>query len=143
MQLLFDLSFFVFFVSFVVFVVQVLFDLLFFVIFVSFVVFVNKGLLMATKYLAGVDVGTTGVRCMIFDLSGGIIGGSYQEYGAAYPRPGWVEQDSDLLIRRTMESCRAAVAESKVAPNDIVSVAFSTQRSVTCPVDARAGRCGR
>ena len=91
---------------------------------------------MAMKYLAGVDVGTTGVRCVIFDLDGKMVAGKYREYGATYPKPGWVEQDSDSLIARTMDACRGAVAESGVARGDIVSVAFSTQRSVTGPVDS-------
>ena len=34
-------------------------------------------------YLAGVDVGTTGARCMIFDLRGNPVAGHYCDYGAA------------------------------------------------------------
>ncbi len=91
------------------------------------------------KYLAGVDVGTTGARCAIFDLEGKVIGGDYKEYGATYPKPGWVEQDAADLIRQTFASCKAAVAAADVDPGEIASVGFSTQRSVTNPVDA-AGR---
>ena len=91
------------------------------------------------KYLAGVDVGTTGARCAIFDLEGKVIGGDYKEYGATYPKPGWVEQDAADLIRQTFASCKAAVAAAGVDPGEIASVGFSTQRSVTNPVDA-AGR---
>ena len=91
------------------------------------------------KYLAGVDVGTTSVRCAIFDLAGKMIAGDYREYGAAYPRPGWVEQDADELIDQTFAACKAAVESSGVDPAEIASVGFSTQRSVTNPVDA-AGR---
>jgi xylulokinase len=90
-----------------------------------------------SKILAGVDVGTTGARCMLFDPQGNRIGGHYCEYGAEYPKPGWVEQDASLLIEKTMEACRAAVAESEVRPSDIAAIGFSTQRSVTCPVDRR------
>jgi xylulokinase len=93
---------------------------------------------MAT-HLAGVDVGTTGVRCAIFDLRGSLLGSGYREYGASYPRPGWVEQDGDDLVDRTFEACRAAVARSAVDPGSIAAVGFSTQRSVTLPVDG-AGR---
>ena len=88
------------------------------------------------KYLAGVDVGTTGARCVIFDLTGEMIGGDYREYGATYPRPGWVEQDADELIARTFAACAAAVADAGIDPGEIASIGFSTQRSVTCPVDA-------
>jgi len=88
------------------------------------------------KYLAGIDVGTTGARCTLFDFEGNSIGGEYREYGADYPRPGWVEQDGLLLIEKTMEACKAAIAGSGVKPEEIASIGFSTQRSVTCPVDS-------
>ena len=87
------------------------------------------------KYLAGVDVGTTGARCAIFDLQGNIVSSDYREYGATYPKPGWVEQDMEDLIAQTMAACAAAIAKSGVDKKEIASVGFSTQRSVTIPVD--------
>lgn len=87
------------------------------------------------RYVAGVDIGTTGARCMIFDTTGKSVAGKYCEYGATYPKPGWVEQDGNVLIQQTMEACRQAIAESGIDPKEIASVGFSTQRSVTCPVD--------
>ena len=74
---------------------------------------------MAT-YLAGIDVGTTGVRCMIFDTQGHAIAGEYCEYGASYPQPGWVEQDGANLVAKTMQACRMTVKKSKftsIAPD--------------------------
>jgi xylulokinase len=90
-------------------------------------------------YLAGVDVGTTGARAAIFDLAGGVLAVAYREYPATYPRPGWVEQDPELLVERTMEACRAAVTASGLNPRDIAAIGFSAQRSTTTAVD----RCGR
>jgi xylulokinase len=91
------------------------------------------------KYLAGIDVGTTGARCVIFDMQGNMVGTDYREYGATYPKPGWVDQDGDALIAQTMEACKAAIGKSGVNPKEIASVGFSTQRSVTVPVD-KAGK---
>ena len=93
-------------------------------------------------YLAGLDVGTTGVRAAILDLSGKIIASDYREYGSAYPHPGWVEQNGQDMIDQAFATCRSAVAASGVAPGDIASVGFSSQRSVTVPLDAE-GRCVR
>lgn len=73
---------------------------------------------------------------MIFDLQGNPVAGHYCDYGADYPQPGWVEQDPNLLIAKTMEACRAAIEEWDIDPQRIASIGFSAQRSVACPVDA-------
>ncbi len=88
------------------------------------------------RYLAGVDVGTSGARCSVFDLAGTRIASEGREYGARYPQPGWVEQDPQLLIAKTMEACRATLDRAAIDPRDIAAIGFSAQRSVTCPVDA-------
>lgn len=87
------------------------------------------------KYLAGIDVGTTGARCAIVDMEGNIVASEYREYGATYPKPGWVEQDLDDMVARTMEACKATITSSGISPNDIAAIGFSTQRSVTVPVN--------
>ena len=87
------------------------------------------------KYLAGLDVGTMGARCMLFDLSGNTIAGAYREYRSYYPHPGWVEQDQHEMIEQAMAAARATIQEAKVDPKQIVSIGLSTQRSVTCPID--------
>jgi xylulokinase len=87
------------------------------------------------RYLAGVDVGTSGSRCSLFDVTGRRMISAECEYDARYPKPGWVEQDPQLLVDRTMAACRRAIEQSGVSPNDIASIGFSTQRSITCAVD--------
>ncbi len=94
---------------------------------------------MKEQVLAGIDVGTTGARCMIFDIHGKSIAGAYCEYGATYPKPGWVEQDADRLIEQTMVACRKTIADSGIDSREIAAIGFSSQRSVTCPVD-RTGK---
>lgn len=88
------------------------------------------------RYLAGIDVGTSGARCSLFDLVGVPVATASREYGAFYPQPGWVEQDPQLLIKRTQEACRAAIACADIDPRQIDAVGFSAQRSVTCALDA-------
>jgi sugar (pentulose or hexulose) kinase len=88
------------------------------------------------KYLAGIDLGTSGARCALLDLKGKIVASEYREYGSTYPKPGWVEQDLDEMVTMTMEACRKAIAKSGVNPKEIAAIGFSTQRSVTVPVYA-------
>ena len=86
------------------------------------------------KYLAGIDVGTTGARCALFDMQGEMVASDYREYSSTYPKPGWVEQDLDDMIDMTMGACKATIAKAGVDPKEIASIGFSTQRSVTVPV---------
>ncbi len=89
---------------------------------------------IAGEYIASIDVGTTGARCALIDLSGKIAASEYCEYGAVYLKPGWVEQDADEMIGVAMDACRATIVKSGVRPEQIAAIAASTQRSVTVPV---------
>jgi xylulokinase len=79
-------------------------------------------------YLAGIDIGTSGAKGMIFDLRGNALGSGYREYPCTYPRPGLVEQDADLVVESTMQAMAEAVRASGAAPGAIVSLSLSAQR---------------
>ena len=76
------------------------------------------------EYLAGIDVGTSGVKAMIADPDGNIIAISYEEYQSNYPKTNWVEQDTELVIGKTFVACRKAIYSSKIDPKSIISVVF-------------------
>jgi xylulokinase len=88
-----------------------------------------------SRLLAGIDVGTSGVRCMLFDLQGAIISGAYREYEATYLQPGWVEQDHQNMIAQTMQVCREAINQAGVASEAVAAIGFSSQGTLTIPVD--------
>jgi xylulokinase len=90
---------------------------------------------MANRHLAGIDIGTTGVKAVIFDLTGSTIASAYREYSCVYPKPNWVEQNAPLLVSSAMEASREALGSAGVAPTDIAAIAFSTQRSCTFFLD--------
>jgi xylulokinase len=78
--------------------------------------------------IAGLDIGTSGAKAIIFKLDGTPLASAYGEYGSTYPRPAWVEQDADLIVESAMRSMREAVARSGVDPASIGSVSLSAQR---------------
>ncbi len=45
------------------------------------------------SYVAAIDQGTTGTRCMLFDATARVMGAHYLEHRQILPRPGWVEHD--------------------------------------------------
>ncbi|MHB1375836.1 MAG: xylulokinase [Candidatus Humimicrobiaceae bacterium] len=84
---------------------------------------------MKERYVAGIDIGTTGSKAGIFDLKGNMISGGYREYSCSYPKPNWIEQDPSFLVSQAMEASKEAIKKSGVNPSNIVSLGFSTQRS--------------
>src|SRR5207247_9033779 len=47
------------------------------------------------SYLLGLDVGTTGVRCVAIDEKGIVQAASSVEHPSYAPRPGWSEQEPE------------------------------------------------
>ncbi len=90
---------------------------------------------MAKKFLAGIDIGTTGSKAAIFDLEGNMLGSGYREYGCSYPKPSWIEQDPAQLVSEAMSASKEAIEKSGVDSKHIASVGFSTQRSCTNFID--------
>jgi xylulokinase len=88
-----------------------------------------------TNYLVGIDVGTTGSKAMVLDLAGNVMGSGYGEYSCLYPKQNWVVQDAELVIQKTFAACKEAVQNSGVAPAQIASVGFSTQRATFMLLD--------
>jgi len=42
---------------------------------------------MSDRYLAGVDIETSGAKASIFDFKGNMVGGAYKGYCCEYPKP--------------------------------------------------------
>jgi xylulokinase len=90
---------------------------------------------MKEKYIAGIDIGTTGSKAGIFDLTGNMLSSGYREYSCSYPKPNWIEQDPSFLVSQAMEASKDAIRKSGINPVDIVSLGFSTQRSCAIFLD--------
>lgn len=88
------------------------------------------------NYVIGIDTGTTGVKAKIYDLTGKIVAEAYREYSCVYPKPGWVDQDINMLSRANDAVLSEVVGKSGVDPHQIKSIGFSTQRCLHLYVDA-------
>ena len=90
---------------------------------------------MAEKYLAGIDVGTTGSKVMVFDQKGTLLSSAYVEYTCTYPQPNWVEQDPHMLMDAVAQCSRKLFDKGEVRPEDIAAISVSAQRSCTIFLD--------
>lgn len=88
--------------------------------------------------IAAIDQGTTGTRCILFDLEGRAVASAYREHEQIFPRPGWVEHDP-LEIRERVDEV-VFEARAAAAPDRILAVGITNQRETVVAWDARDGR---
>lgn len=88
-----------------------------------------------SKYIAGIDGGTMGVRCVIVDFKGNEVSSAYFETPTTYPKPGWVEQNAEDFMDLALKSTEAAISKADIKGEDIACVSFTNMRSTFVPVD--------
>jgi len=74
------------------------------------------------QYLLGVDLGTTGLKAMVFDLEGKPLGRGFAANQYLAGPPGWAEQDPRTWWKGCCEAIQAALAESGVHAADVAGV---------------------
>jgi len=92
---------------------------------------------MKTDAILAVDLGTTAVKAVVFDLAGGVLGEGQQEYPTCHPRPGVAEQEPEDWWMAVAAATRQATASAAGAR--VMAIGLSAQRETVVPVDG-AGR---
>ena len=82
---------------------------------------------MGKKYLVGLDIGTSGAKCIIVDNEGTVLASSTQEYPLYTPKPGWAEQHPQDWWDAVMRGLKVILPKSGVDPADIAGVSYSGQ----------------
>ncbi len=73
-------------------------------------------------YLLGIDLGTTGLKAVVFDLSGRPLGRGFAANTYLPGPPGWAEQDPRTWWDGCCRAIQVALAQSKVNATDIAGV---------------------
>ena len=87
------------------------------------------------SYILAHDTGTGGNKAVLTDLKGRILHSAYLPYPLLHPRPGWAEQDPDLLWRAVTRTTRTVLKETGVDPAQVLGVGISAQMFNILPVD--------
>jgi xylulokinase len=75
----------------------------------------------------GLDLGTTGVRALLIDATGSVLGAATAELRLNSPAPGWMEQDPQDWWAATCSAIKEVLARTGVLPGDIAAIAASGQ----------------
>ncbi len=90
-------------------------------------------------YVAAIDQGTTGTRCIIFDRESNVISSAYEEHRQIYPKPGWVEHDPLEIWDKTQRVIKLAIQKADIDPHEIKAVGVTNQRETTVIWEYRSG----
>ncbi len=82
------------------------------------------------QYVIGVDVGTGSARAGIFDAEGHCHASASEPIEMWKPKAGHAEQSSDDIWRAVCEVVRECRAQAKIAPRDVVGIAFDATCSM-------------
>ena len=91
------------------------------------------------QYILSIDQGTTSSRGVLFDENYEIISIGQNEFTQFFPDSGWVEHDPEEIWTSTLESCRSAIKQSKIDPNQIRAIGITNQRETTVVWDKETG----
>lgn len=75
-----------------------------------------------SKYLLGIDIGSTVSKAALFDLQGNEIAVASSKGETLYPYPGWTERDMDSLWSSTAAAIRGVLAKSGIKPEEIAGI---------------------
>ncbi len=84
----------------------------------------------------GLDLGTTGVRALLIDRMGAVLGSATAEHPLYSPAPGWMEQNPEDWWSSTCQAVRAALRQTGIDAADIQAIAVSGQMHGATLVDA-------
>ena len=75
-----------------------------------------------SKFLLGIDNGSTVSKAALFDLKGQEIAVASCAADTEYPHPGWTERDMEMLWQSTATAVREVLAKSGIRPQEIASI---------------------
>ena len=77
------------------------------------------------KYLIGLDVGTSGAKCILADETGAVLASATEEYPLYTPKAGWAEQNPEDWYQAVVRGLNKILAG--VNKDEIAGVSFSGQ----------------
>ncbi|MEA3310015.1 MAG: glycerol kinase GlpK [Chloroflexota bacterium] len=95
---------------------------------------------MTQQYIAAIDQGTTGSRCILFDHGGHPVIWAYAEHTQIYPQPGWVEHNPQEIWETTQKVIRQALTQGNIPSGAIAAVGITNQRETTMVWNRHTGK---
>jgi xylulokinase len=95
-----------------------------------------------TPHVLAVDLGTGGPKVAVLASTGRVVAHAFRAVGIDLTDDGGAEQSPQAWWEAIVASARQALADSGVAPGDIVGIGCTSQWSGTVPVDGKGEAIG-
>ncbi len=90
--------------------------------------------------MAALDVGTTGVRCLLYDRNARVLANAYARVNHIEEKPGWSEIDAVELWEQSRGVIAKALQEAGVQAHEVSSLGLATLRSSFVTWSKKTGR---
>lgn len=94
---------------------------------------------MDTRYVLGIDQGSSGSRAVVLDSAGQVVSYGYEPVARLYPRPGWVEQEPYAIAASVRTAAETALARAGCPISAIVGCGITSQRDTVFAWDSVNG----
>ena len=91
---------------------------------------------MSRNVWMGIDIGTSGAKCLLVDEHGTPLARAVKGYPLATPRPGWAEQRPEDWVEAGFACIREALAASGLPAASVAGIACSGQMHGLVALDA-------
>jgi xylulokinase len=91
----------------------------------------------------GIDIGTTGTKTVLFDVSRGIVAQASRETTLFSPSPGFAEADTAQWLTNVTDSIREVRSVAGIPPGEVDAIAVSGMVPAVVPVDGRGNALRR
>lgn len=91
------------------------------------------------KYMMGLDIGTTAVKAVLFDIRGSYIDKETGDYPLHTPDAETAEQNPDEILKKTFEAIRLLVIRNQ-CQHDVEFISFSSAMHSMILLDETGGR---
>lgn len=97
---------------------------------------------MTDQYMLGIDIGTSLIKTVIFDLTGAEVGTDSQTVQIDGPQPGWTQQDMQAVWQEAAATIQGAITQAGVDPAQIAVVGPTGQGDGAWMIDRNGNPVG-
>ena len=80
--------------------------------------------------ILGIDVGTTGTKCTLYDFSGRKVATTYREYTMLHPQNNWTEQDPERWWSAVCGNLREMIDNQGIDSSRIAVIGSSSTNAI-------------